>query len=171
MKKEVFVAIFLGLILGLVVSYGIYTARKSLKDTQNKIEVTPEPTPSSGIHNSLTLLSPEDESIQAVKEVKITGTTDADSLVIIFVNDKEYISNADGSGNFSLQTDLTQGANVIVVRTIDEDGNVAEEERTVIFTTVSLDETASASASPSPSPKASATPKASPKVTPSPTTR
>jgi hypothetical protein len=165
MKKEVFVAIFLGLALGLIVSYGIYTARKSLKDTQNQITVTPEPTPSSGVHNSLTLISPEDESIQAVKEVKITGTTDPESLVIIFVNDKENISSADSSGNFSLQTDLNQGANTIVVRTIDEDGNVAEEERTVIFTTVSLDESvASPSATPAPTKKPTATPSPSPGI-------
>jgi len=163
MKKEVVVAILIGLTLGLVVTYGVYRARTSLLNlpaTQTTGE-TPSPTPSSSPHNTLTLLSPSDESVQNTKDVKVTGTTDPDATVVIFVNDKVQVTTADKSGNFSLQTQLNSvngGSNVITVRTIDENGNTAEEQRTVIFDTVPLEDlTGSASgsatlASPTPAP-------------------
>ncbi len=159
MRKEVIVAILLGLSLGLIVSYGVYRARKSLQTSDTSSQQTDNgasPNPSASPHTSLVLVSPDDESIQTTKDVKVTGTTLPNALVVIFVNDKENITNADSSGNFSIETELQPNANVITVRSIDEDGNTAEEKRTVIFTNVSLDEVPTASSS-----ALSATPSAS----------
>lgn len=175
MKKEVIIAIVIGLVLGLIVTYGIYRAKTSLNSSQQAASTSNDasPSPSSSLHNSLTLLAPEDESVQATSDVKVTGTTDPDALVIIFMNDLPQVIRADKSGNFSIQTKLQQGSNVITVRTLDEEGNTAEAQRTVIFTTVSLEETAvassSAQASPSAKPTASIKPKPSPTIKPSPT--
>src|SRR5258708_39285424 len=144
MKKELDVGILIGLTLGLVVTYGVYRARTSLLNlpaTQTTGE-NPSPTPSSSPHNTLTLLSPSNESVQATKDFKVTGTTDPDATVVIFVNDKVKITTADKSGNFSLQAQLDSangGSNIITVRTIDENGNGAEEQRTGIFDTVPLE--------------------------------
>jgi hypothetical protein len=148
MKKEVVFAIFIGLSLGLVVTYGVYRARTSFLNGRlgsGSTQTNASPAPSA--HNSLTLLSPEDESVQSDKGTQITGTTDPDALVVIFINTQSQVTTADKSGNFSIQADLTPGANVITVRTIDEDGNTAEEQRTVIMTSVSFEETATPSAS------------------------
>lgn len=148
MKKEVFIAIFIGLGLGLIVTYGIYRAKTSFNSGQQAASTTePSPTPSDAVHNSLSLLSPEDESVQATNEVKVTGTTDPDALVIIFLNDLPKVIRADKSGNFSVQMTLQQGGNVITVRTLDEQGNSVEQQRTVIFTTASLEDTPTASSS------------------------
>jgi hypothetical protein len=148
MKKEVLIAILIGLGLGLIVTYGIYRAKTSLNSSQQAATTSESsPDPSDSVHNSLTLLSPEDETIQATSEVKITGATDPNALVIIFLNDLQQVIRADKSGNFSVLTNLQQGSNVIIVRTLDEDGNSAEQQRTVIFSTASLEETATASSS------------------------
>lgn len=163
MKKEVLVAILLGLGVGLIVTFGIYTARKTIT-TPLLLSGTPVPSAAGGsMRNSLVLLSPEDESIQAVKEVKVSGTTDPNAQVVIMINGATpIISSADNSGNFSIDTVLENGGNTILVKTLDDEGNLAEETRTVIFTTASLDEAPAASASPSPTTKAKPKPSASP---------
>ncbi len=174
MKKEVVIAIIIGLSLGLVVTYGIYRAKTSLSSGQQAASTTNDasPTPPGSVHNSLKLLSPEDESVQANNEVKVTGATDPDAIVIIFMNEQPKVIHADKSGNFSIQATLQAGSNVITVRTLDEEGNSVEEQRTVIFTTASFEDTPVATPSGavqvSPTPKASPKPSATVKVSPSP---
>ena|SRR5260221_724466 len=148
MKKEVIFAILIGLILGLIVTYGIYRARTtfiSVTGPHNQLNASATPEPSGSVHNSLTLVSPDDESVQSSRDVKITGVTDPNAIVIIFVNDRQRVTNADNSGNFSVSDKLDKDGNTIIVRTIDENGNVAEEKRTVIISTTPFDQVPTAS--------------------------
>jgi hypothetical protein len=177
MKKEVIIAICIGLGLGLVVTYGIYRAKTSLnsiRQAASTVSDAASPTPSGALHNSLTLLSPQDESVQTTTDAKVTGTTDPEAFVIILLNDLQpQVIQADKSGNFSLQIALQQGSNVVVVRALDEDNNSVEAQRTVIVSTASLEEPATASTSaqtstttsPSPSPSTKPTVKPSPSAT------
>jgi hypothetical protein len=172
MKKEVIFAILLGLSLGLIVTYGTYIARKSFTQLgKSSTSASPSPTATASTNTTLTLASPEDESIQATKEVKVTGTTLPNILVVVFFQNDPQITRADHSGNFSLQGNLQSGANVITVRTIDDNGSITEEQRTVTFTTTPLEEapTASASAAASASAKPKTTVKPTPKPSPTPT--
>ncbi len=178
MKKEVIIAILIGLTLGLVVTYGIYRAKTSFtQHTSNRIAID-SPSPLASAHSSLTLLAPDDESVQSGTDTKVTGTTDPDAVVVILWNAHQKITTADKSGNFSVQLQLDQNSNIIVVRAITENGDVAEEQRIVVVTNVSLDQTNTASGSatpasptstltPTPRPNVLATPKATPKATPS----
>jgi hypothetical protein len=180
MKKEVFVAIFIGLSVGLLVTFGVYTARKTFSPSGEIPSPSPSALPSGNPNNNLRLTSPEDETIQNTKEVRVAGVTDADAVVAIFINERPFITRADQNGNFAITSDLDDNSNVIRVTSVDEDGNVAETDRTVIYSIVNLtDQTtsdsleASSSATtkkPSPKPSASpvASPKATPKVTPAP---
>lgn len=168
MKKEMILAIFLGLVLGLIVTYGIYTARQSLTDSGGiSTEGSPEPISETqaALHNAITLLSPEEGSVYTTPEVKIIGTTDPLAQVIIMLNDKPFILESDSSGNFSVEDTLRAGANFVVVRAIDEEGNIATMERTIAYTTVDFDQPIPAS------PSATATASASPKATPKPATK
>ena len=172
MKKEIVVAILLGLTLGLIVSVGVYRARKSLQSqTTNQPIPSSSPTPDTTGKGPLVIISPEDESIQSTKELKITGTTKPEALIVIMVNDTPFVTTADKSGNFSIQTELKTMANIIVVRAIDEDGNTTEEKRSVIYTTTALDEAPNAtfSAVPTPTPKPKTTIKVTPKPSATPT--
>lgn len=174
MKKELFFAVIIGLLVGLVITYGIYRARTGVpKQTVNTKTTATDATGSATTDSgNLILSSPEDESVQTSASVTIAGTTLADSFVVIFVNNKENITTADQSGNFSIATQLDSGSNIIRVHSLQEDGTIFQTERTVIFLTdafVSAQEsTASAKTSPTPSTKPTATPKATPKATASP---
>jgi len=141
MKKEMIISVLVGLFFGLVIVYGVYTAQSSLSkpgQTTEKLEVSPSIEAADEIDGNLSIHSPEDEIIVNEPTITITGTTIADSYVVIFVNDEESITNADESGNFSIKSELELGSNIIEVHVIDEDGKTMVKERTVIYTTKPL---------------------------------
>lgn len=147
MKKEVFLAITIGFALGLIITFGIWTANRSLKNA--KMKVTPEPTPSEEITASptptsqptskLTITSPLDESLVSTGSVVLTGTTDPKSIVAItYENDKQQIVVADDTGNFTATIDLVAGYNTINVTSVDKDGKQTTKSIIVTFSTAKI---------------------------------
>ena len=139
MKKELSLAVLIGLILGLIITYGVYRARRAEQETAVQTtesiagQVEGEPLASNQV---ITLSSPADESVQAFPEIKIAGTTKPNIFVIIFIGEDEFITTADNTGNFAIEGKLTAGGNVISVQTLDEEGQVNKIERVVIYTEV-----------------------------------
>ncbi len=152
MKKEVLLAIILGLIVGLVITYGVYNARKAVEtiqsvSEQNDIETQIPVATDSG---TLVLTAPEDNSIQALSDTIISGTTQPRSNVIVFVNDTPTFAESDTTGAFQIPTTLDSGSNVLTVFGIDREGKQVKHQRVVVVSSASLDiEEASKSASPS----------------------
>ncbi len=142
MKKEMIISVLVGLFFGLIIVYGVYTAQSSLSknnQTTEELGVSPSPDDSEEeIGGNLSLHSPEDEIIVNEPLTTVTGTTLANSYVVIFINDEEHITNANESGNFSIEGELELGSNIIEVHVIDEDGKTIVKERTVIYTTKPL---------------------------------
>lgn len=171
MKKEMFIAILIGLTLGLIITYGVYRMRLAFLRGSDNVTVSqaPDPTPSTDA-TTLTIFSPEDGTIQTQKELTVSGTTVPDSYVILFVNNEDYISTADSTGNFSFNVILGDGGNILKIHTVDSNGTTTTVQRTVIVqTTASPAATASAKPSPSVKPAASVRPSAS--IRPSPSVR
>ena len=140
MKKEVAIAIIIGLVLGVIITFGLYRARLSL--VEQPINPTPSPTIENQLDatSTLNLDSPKDESIVSDKNVTIAGSTLPHAFVVIFVNDEEQLTNADDTGHFSVTADLETGSNVIAVHSLDEDGKAIVQERVVIYSTTGFDE-------------------------------
>lgn len=139
MKKEILFAIFLGLSLGLIITYGVYRARTTLQQpAATNIETTPDATPLASAQSTLSITSPDDEIITDQEEITIAGTSTPDSFIVIIVNNQETVTTSDSSGNFSIQSELEAGSNIIQIHALDEDGNSIIKERTVIFSTVEL---------------------------------
>ncbi|HEX7017888.1 MAG TPA: hypothetical protein VF209_03210 [Patescibacteria group bacterium] len=147
MRKEIIFAIILGLAVGLLVVYGIYRSRQAPLSSDQNVNLTTSPSPLAEEVGNLVLHSPEDEIIVDKAEVAVTGTTDPQAFVVIFVNDVEHITTADASGNFSVNVTLETGSNVIIVYSLNEDGKKTIQERVVTFTTQSLEDTQEASSS------------------------
>lgn len=140
MKKELLLAIFMGLALGLVIVFGFYRTRIMLtpKNQTTNTEVSPTPEASSDLVSNLVIHSPLDESIQESADVTIAGTTNENEFIVILVGDQDFVTTADDSGNFSISAKLEVGSNVIQVKSINEDGKVLTKELTVIYTTKPL---------------------------------
>lgn len=139
MRKEIIVAVLLGLSLGLFITYGLYRTRTNdTTEEAQQIEETLTASPELEVLSNLVLHSPEDESIVNESEVTVAGDTEPENFVVIFVNDVEYVTTADEAGAFSVSTELEIGSNVIQVYSLDEDGNETVAERVVIYTTQPL---------------------------------
>ncbi len=182
MKKEVIIAIVLGLSVGLVIAVGVIRARQTLKaDPASKtVDVQSNPTPLINTQNVLSsptsvgisLFTPQDEEVLTKKQLTVSGQTYPESFVSIVVNKRSYYSEADKDGHFSSVISLDFGGNQISVQSLDPDGKEGQTERLVTFYDKMLEEEVlEPSVLPSPSASASAKPsgkKSSPKPTATP---
>jgi hypothetical protein len=134
MKKEVILAILIGLGMGLFITYGIYRLRTSISNPQvTDLEEATSPSPATTADPALIAIhNPAHGSIQTEKTTTVTGTTTPNSHIVLFVNNTHYISTSDQTGNFSFEVTLTEGANIITIHMLDESGNKAVDERVVV---------------------------------------
>ncbi len=136
MRKEVIVAVLLGLSLGLVIAFGVYTANQAIKEKKVKqtvevVQTSPSPSP----QISLILESPENNLVVSKNKVKINGRSAKDAVIAIFSNETELFTQADNEGFFSATFPLVAGSNKIKVKSIDDQNKQEEKEIMIVYTT------------------------------------
>lgn len=95
--------------------------------SQELNEFLPEPTVEEGLY--LEIDNPIDGTTVNSQTVNIIGKTEANAEV--FINDSELKS--DTVGNFSYNSTLEEGDNVIVITVSDDEGNFAEKTITILY--------------------------------------
>jgi hypothetical protein len=158
MKKEVLIAIVLGIVVGLLITFGIYTANTALQRKSQKQQeqtTTQRGTDTNTQAGKIAVFSPEDNSIVATDTIQFSGTTTPNSSMVVFVNDEPYVTSSDATGNFAVELELEAGSNVITTIATDPNGIQEQEKRVVVFSTANLEEspTATPAAKPTPSPE------------------
>ncbi len=148
MKKEIIIAILIGLSLGLFITYGVYQAKTGIsqKTNQDQKELALTPAPDQQFAGELVIHSPENEIVQNENTVSVSGTTLENSFVVVLVGNQENITTSDDSGNFSVEVELKTGANIITVVVLDENGRSISATRTLVVSDDSLMPEASDSA-------------------------
>ncbi len=135
MRKEVLLAILIGVSLGLLITFAVYQSRRSVSDAQkDQVQdvIKNKNTDEQENNGQLSITSPENNLIVDSQRLIVSGNTQANNFVVIIVNDQEIITNADESGNFSKEIHLDQGANVLLIYSVNQDGLSAQVTRTVI---------------------------------------
>ncbi len=141
MRKEVIIVILVGIAIGAIVTFGIYTAQTAIQRQQVKIEqsekpdTTPSPADSS---HFLQILEPANELVTEEEDISITGQTSPNAVIAIIAQESEYLLTADNEGTFSAQISLSGGANQITISSFDGEGNKVEEALTVVYSTAEL---------------------------------
>lgn len=130
MRKEIVLAIFAGLSLGLVVAFGLWRASAALK-SQSPQSKTPTPISSPNAFLGLTIAKPETDSVISQNPVTITGITKAASWVVVSGESEDQIVQAGASGEFSGDLDLDAAANQIKI--VAFDGNGASQETSLLL--------------------------------------
>lgn len=129
MRKEVSIAIIIGVILGGIILYGINFANNGLS---NIPKTNPTPTtaslPTSAPTNSkdksnssLNITSHVDNQVLFDKELVLVGKAKPNSNVSIIWEDNEEIIKADTTGSFSQKITLIPGENNIQVDAVNSD--------------------------------------------------
>jgi len=146
MFKELFLAIILGALLGFGITGGYLALDK--KNNPPKIEpIITSPTPieedtSSNItetkNKDLIIDSVEDLDIVSKENLEITGTTTPNSTIIATLGENIIDSKSDKDGKFSLELELDSGLNVIKITAVDPDNNQFEKTLNITYSTATI---------------------------------
>ncbi len=139
MKKEVILAIIIGLIFGLVITFGIYQANHYAKPKNNSEQnnVTPTPTPTQ--ENSLILLDyPSDGDIFQDSSATISGSVKSGVILTLLTEDDERFIITQNN-RFNEEITLNTGANLIELIAISPEGQRQEIKLNLVYTTADLE--------------------------------
>jgi len=143
MKKEILIAILIGFILGLIITFGIWTANKSLKDNQEKAPQTEDvsvlkPEEENKESLSLKIIEPVNNSISDEEEITIKGSASSSAIITIIYQEGEKILEADEEGNFETEISLVGGTNEIEISAYDEEDNKTTKTLSIIYSTAKI---------------------------------
>lgn len=122
MRKEVSLAVIIGIILGAIILYGINLANQSTKDlpqTSKKIvsptptQISNPPSESTVTPNSITITSHTTNQVVFENKITITGKAKSSSQVAVVSNLNEEIIKTESDGSFSIEINLEAGENLI----------------------------------------------------------
>jgi len=152
MIKELFLAIALGALLGFGITGG-YLALHQKSTPKNNSSTIVEPTviptisttanPDTSQNNSastnpLSITSPEDNLLVSTAKINITGTTTANSRIIINTTSETYLGQSDSQGNFSIPIVLDSGLNIIKISSIDSADNQLDNQLNITYSTTKI---------------------------------
>ena len=143
-KKEVTVAVIIGLIIGILVVGGILRARSAISDMKAPENITKTPSPSQspspeGNNGELFLsLITIDNQVVNTPTITVTGKTLPDAYVVLNSEKGDYIIVPNDLGTFSQEITLVKGANTIVVTVYEENGNKKEQTLTIVYTSAEI---------------------------------
>ncbi len=133
MRKEVSIAIIIGIILGGVILYGIKIANDSTMSLgtppPSPTSVTPSPTSSNSNTKNTRLSVNSHVSGQVIfeKEIILAGKSISNSPISIIWEDDEVIQKTNESGEFSQKITLISGENNIQVDVVDQEKKLISE--------------------------------------------
>lgn len=139
-KKEVFLAIFIGLAAGFIFSYLSFIKKPILKTSfENKKPTQAKSVPSSSPvkkENEVSHLKIEGiENYNIVKNsiIDIKGKAPLDSYLFIFNNDEEKVVEIKSSPDFSAKINLNEGPNEITFLLLKENNEIENQTLTIIY--------------------------------------
>lgn len=143
MRKEVLIAIILGFALGLIITFGVWSANKAMREKETaKLAEEPTPpaqtTPTVNPTFSLVILSPEDESLQSQEKIILSGTTEPEAIVMIIGEVGEIITEADDKGQFASEIKLENGTNEITITATNTEGEEANKTLHLVYSTTEI---------------------------------
>lgn len=136
MRKELIIAIVIGLSLGLILTFGIYTANQAIKQkkTVKTIEVI-QATPSPLTLAALIIENPENNLVVDKTPLAINGKTSPKAVIVAYSEQAEGFAQADEDGFFSLNLGLAAGSNKITLQAINEKDQIETKKLTIVYTT------------------------------------
>jgi len=148
-SKELIIAVLIGFGVGLVVTYGIWTANQAIKQKESSISPIPtEAVRSNGVNEivpvdainklQLTVAQPEPNTMTDLDILSVTGVTMADANVFVFGERDWELVIADNQGQFNTEIQLIRGVNFIKVTTVSDEGKQVSVGRTVVYSTTEI---------------------------------
>ena len=140
MKKEVLIAVVSGLVLGLIITFGVYTTNRSLEQQRQKKaseqETSNQPaTSSSTVNKKLSIISHENYDLVNQSEIILTGIAWPGAVIAIITEADEFLILGDDQGNFTINLKLIKGFNEIKVIATDETKETQQQDLVITYST------------------------------------
>ena len=142
-RKEVTVAVIIGLALGLLAVGGVIRARQAFDDIRksntnnsstNETANTPVNVPT-GLY--LTIETPDD-SVSKSPTLTVNGKTLPHTYIAINGEKSEYLIVPDDLGSFSQDVTLVKGANTITITVYQDDGTKVQKTMNAVYTNAEI---------------------------------
>lgn len=142
-RKEVTVAVIIGLFLAILITGGILRARSAIENMQknNKSLTSSNKTgnhPGNPDNTFFLDVETPDNSVTDKDKLTVMGKTLPKTYLAITGEKGEYLIVPNELGSFSQEITLTKGANVITVTVYLEDGQKIEKVLNVVYTTAEI---------------------------------
>lgn len=143
MRKEIFLAIVVGIIVGLGITFGLFILRQRFLPNQTAREIEDSrqqvaaPTPTS-LTSQLVIQQPNNNLLTKDSTVQVVGKSWPNSYITILAADEEYITVTDDDGDFSQEVELELGGNRLTVIATSQQGEQEELVLSLVYSTVDL---------------------------------
>lgn len=141
MEKEVFIAILVGFLIGLVVTFGVWQANKAIKSSITSISPSPSPSvffPEEQQKPVLSILDPPNEFLSKESKITLRGSYKPESQIAIIYEKGEKIIQTNHDGFFETQIDLVLGENLIEIYGFTNQGDEAKQILTIVHSTADI---------------------------------
>jgi len=132
MRKEVWFAIIGGIVLGLIIGFGVYRINFAFKKDGSQ-QGSPSPSPDN--HGGLTIAKPNYDDVITSLPLTVSGITSKNSWAVISTDTIDYLIKVEENGTFEKEIDLTGGVNQIIVTGVNPDKKNSSQELRLIYST------------------------------------
>jgi len=133
MRKELFFAIGAGLILGLIIAFGIWRVNKTITPSDHNQTQNLEATSTPNTNFLVTIANIENLDVITENPFKITGITKPNTKIAISCEEKDYILDSEKDGSFEKEIPLIAGLNEIIIKAFDLNGDSAETKVKLVY--------------------------------------
>ncbi len=138
MHKETFIAVLIGLSLGLALTFSIYQWQKASKRSTNITppdaeQVTDNATNQPDSTQTIIVNQPVDGSIVTETALTISGSGPSNAYLVGFVGNQETIGNIDANGKFEISVELKPGVNFLTLIATENTGQSYKNELIVVY--------------------------------------
>ncbi|MFH0943177.1 MAG: hypothetical protein V1810_03320 [Candidatus Beckwithbacteria bacterium] len=144
MKKEVSIAIVIGLLIGLIITLGISTANKALNQQKTKqTDSTGSAVQFDGTNSHqqkyLSITSHEPFDLINQSEITLSGIAWPDAVVALISENYTQITQADKDGVFAFKFNLIKGYNEISIIATDESQTSQTQNLVLTYSTSKIE--------------------------------
>lgn len=137
MHKETVIAVIIGLLFGLLVTVSIYRLQSLRKtddaSTTGSEQISPSTTPTTETRDRFSIEYPPQGLVTADANLTITGNTDPQAFLVLFVHETQEVFETDKEGKFSIPLSLKEGPNFITLVVANRDGITLTADRVVVY--------------------------------------
>ena len=131
MRKELIWAGIIGILFGLVIGFGAWRVRSTVKI---KDKLVPTPAPIIGFGQfKITIDKPENLDVVTTDKISVSGITKSLTWVIISTEKGDYLTQSLADGTFSIEVGLVSGVNNIKATSNDRDNNISSQDILAVY--------------------------------------